>query len=198
MKLPIIGPTPGAKAKKILTYSDSINLYRSNKNAWLSDSTLNYTPFNDSQKKNFKGLIYYEIDTSYIVKAVFTKQKGKKFPIHTCAPQWRCEYVRQYGICTFKLNGKEYSLAVYQNLDLKKRKQYKDHLFIPFKDLTNENETFYVGRYLEFKKALDGSIIFLDFNLAYNPYFYYNKKYASPIPTKQNTLNTKIKAGEKI
>jgi uncharacterized protein (DUF1684 family) len=69
-------------------------------------------------------------------------------------------------------------------------------LFVPFNDLTNGVETYKSGRYLNLYIPDNGAIV-VDFNLAYNPYCAYNKKYSCPIPPVENRLNVKIKAGEK-
>ena len=68
--------------------------------------------------------------------------------------------------------------------------------YIPFTDLTNGEETYGAGRYLDFKIPESEKVI-IDFNLAYNPYCAYNHSYSCPIPPKENNLNIKIEAGEK-
>jgi hypothetical protein len=75
--------------------------------------------------------------------------------------------------------------------------EYKDLLFIPFKDLTNGRESYGGGRYIDIKNPAGKSAI-IDFNLAYNPSCAYGSdKYSCPIPPKENFLQVKIKAGEK-
>jgi len=74
---------------------------------------------------------------------------------------------------------------------------YKNHIFIPFTDLTNGEETYGGGRYID-ATIPKGKSITLDFNYSYNPYCHYTEGYNCPIPPKENFLDIKIKAGEKI
>jgi uncharacterized protein (DUF1684 family) len=76
--------------------------------------------------------------------------------------------------------------------------QYKDYLFLPFKDETNGFETYGGGRYMDVRISTlkDGKII-LNFNKAYNPYCAYGDGFNCPIPPLENHLNFSIKAGER-
>ena len=102
----------------------------------------------------------------------------------------------KFGKTVFKLNGKKYTLAIYQNVDLVNTAGYEDYLFIPFKDLTNGEDTYGGGRYLDLKIP-EGETILIDFNRAYNPYCAYNHNYSCPIPPFENHLKVKIEAGVK-
>ncbi len=67
-----------------------------------------------------------------------------------------------------------------------------------FTDKTTGNETYPVGRYLDFELNNDPEFIYkLDFNRAYNPYCAYSDLYTCAIPTKEDYLDFEIKAGEK-
>ena len=79
---------------------------------------------------------------------------------------------------------------------LKKEKEYKDYLFLPFRDGTSRKESYGGGRFLDLKKP-KGKTIHIDFNLAYNPYCAYSHRYTCPIPPPENELTIEIKAGEK-
>ena len=83
-------------------------------------------------------------------------------------------------------------------MTLIRQPQFKDYLFLPFKDDTNGVETYGGGRYMDVRISTvkDGKII-LNFNKAYNPYCAYNKEYVCPLVPKDNILNISIKAGEK-
>ena len=104
-------------------------------------------------------------------------------------------YVK-YGELTFSLEGKELKLNIYQNIELVKKKEYKDHLFLPFSDLTSGHETYIGGRYIDLKIP-KGDTIAIDFNQAYNPYCAYNHKYSCPIVPLENDLQIEIKSGVK-
>ena len=139
--------------------------------------------------EEFGGLDYYDFDAKYQMNVTFTRDKGKKFEMPTSTE--RKPAYRRYGYVHFTVDSVEYQLTVYQQID------YKEFLFIPFRDLTSRTETYGGGRYLDFPKMKKGSTV-LDFNLAYNPYCAYSYRYSCPIPPKENTLSIQIKAGEKI
>lgn len=105
-------------------------------------------------------------------------------------------YVK-YAILSFAINGQALTLSVFRNLTLSRLPQYRDYLFIPFKDATNGKETYAGGRYLDvrLREIQDGKLI-LDFNKAYNPYCAYADGYSCPIPPKENELPVAIEAGE--
>ena len=77
------------------------------------------------------------------------------------------------------------------------RKDYKDYLFIPFRDVTSGKETFGGGRFLDARIPKNDTLL-IDFNLNYNPYCAYSERYSCPIPPTENTLKVSILAGEKV
>ncbi len=98
-------------------------------------------------------------------------------------------YVR-YGQFRFALDRREYSLPLYKSI-------LSDTLFIPFRDKTNEKETFPGGRYLDAEVVLPGYTTTIDFNMAYNPSCAYNDNVICVIPPKESALDIEIRAGEK-
>jgi uncharacterized protein (DUF1684 family) len=67
-----------------------------------------------------------------------------------------------------------------------------------FTDLTTGEESYGVGRYLDFELNSDKDFIYtIDFNLAYNPYCAYSSEYTCAIPTKEDYVDSEIEAGEK-
>lgn len=105
---------------------------------------------------------------------------------------------RQWGTATCVWEGKEVSLALYENMTLRSNPIYKDYLFLPFKDETNGVTTYGGGRYLNMSKAdtEDGNIV-IDFNTCYNPWCAYSDGFNCPIPPVVNHLSFEVKAGEK-
>ena len=101
-----------------------------------------------------------------------------------------------YGIAFFSLNGTEHQLEIYKSLELPDAAKKEEYLFLPFMDLTNGEETYGGGRYLNLKIP-EGNSLVIDFNRAYNPYCVYNKKYSCPLVPRQNFMNTKVMAGVK-
>lgn len=148
------------------------------------------------QKKDLKSLHFYAPKENYRVTADFTlTPDAEEFAMATVSGKNQA-YIK-YGTATFVLEGKTLQLAIYKNLRLAKMPQYKDHLFMPFNDATNGNETYGGGRYLDLKigDIKDGKVI-LDFNKVYNPYCAYSDGYSCPIPPRENNLDFAVEAGE--
>ncbi len=101
-----------------------------------------------------------------------------------------------YGVVYFTLKGKAFELNVYKSLSSYDNSKYADYLFFPFTDLTNGEETYAVGRYIDLKIP-EGDTILIDFNKSYNPYCAYSKNYSCPIPPEDNHLNLRVEAGIK-
>ena len=88
------------------------------------------------KQEDFEYLRFYEPNEKFKVECKFVASKmGKPFELPTSAEKTKT-YVK-FGELHFKIEGKKHKLAVYQSLGLKIIPQYRDYLFIPFKDLTN-------------------------------------------------------------
>ncbi|MDN3673595.1 DUF1684 domain-containing protein [Flavobacterium branchiarum] len=145
--------------------------------------------------KTFKTLDFYPINEKYSVVAKFVKAKKEKaFEMKTSTDR-KPMYIK-YGTVYFTIDGVDSQLNVYRNIDLTKKAEYKDHLFLPFSDLTSGKETYIGGRYIDLKTP-KGKTITIDFNQAYNPYCAYNHKYSCPIVPLENDLNVAVEAGVK-
>lgn len=143
----------------------------------------------------FKGLDFYNIDDKFKVNAILERTPYEPvFGMPTTTE--RLPEYKKYGIVTFKIDGQEYKLNIYQNQKAKTIQGYEDHLFVPYIDLTSGNSSYSGGRYIDLKIP-EGNEIIIDFNKSYNPYCAYNHKYSCPIPPSENTLNTRIEAGVK-
>lgn len=176
-------------AQKKITAVD----FQKNLNEEFADATK--SPLTDEDREAFKGLDFFPIDSTYIVKASFTRTKNEKvFGMKTTTERMPM-YVK-YAEVSFILKGENYKLNVYQSIDLIKMKEYKNHLFLPFSDLTSGNESYIGGRYIDLEIP-KGKTITIDFNKAYNPYCAYNYKYSCPIVPLENDLATEINAGVK-
>jgi uncharacterized protein (DUF1684 family) len=149
------------------------------------------------KKKDLKHLRFYPADSTYRVKATFTRTTdAQPFQIPTYSGIQK-EFV-QYGELHFELHGKPEKLAVYKSIATTQIAGYQDYLFLPFKDLTNGKESYGGGRYIDLKVGeLSEGTYNLDFNRSYNPYCAYSSGYNCPIPPAVNHLKTKIEAGEK-
>ncbi|QSW88987.1 MULTISPECIES: DUF1684 domain-containing protein [Flavobacterium] len=153
------------------------------------------SPLMEEDLKTFKTLDFYPINGKYFVNAKFVKAQNEKvFEMKTTGARTP-QYIK-YGTLFFTLEGKEMQLNVYRNIELSKQKEYKDHLFLPFSDLTCGKESYIGGRYIDLKIP-KGNTIAVDFNQAYNPYCAYNHKYSCPLVPLENDLKVEIKAGVK-
>jgi len=153
------------------------------------------SPLPDRYRKNFETLDFFAPDTNYVVEAKFERTpKSLPFLMPTTTDRKSKEVV--YGIAHFELNGKKRQLEVYQNEELMQQEKYRDYLFLPFTDDTNDKETYTGGRYIDLRIP-EGDVIRIDFNKAYNPYCAYNKKYSCPIVPSVNAIDTEVRAGVK-
>lgn len=144
----------------------------------------------------FEGLKYYDADEKYAVKAKLEKRADAQIFMMPTSGGTSRKYFK-YGVLKFELDGKSYSLSVFQS-ETAKRDEYKNLLFVPFRDQTNGKETYGAGRYLDIKTP-SGEEVILNFNLAYNMSCAYGRdEYSCTIPPKENFLEIEIKAGEKI
>lgn len=155
----------------------------------------NESPLTEENLKTFKGLDFYPISEKFTVQAKFVRTLTEKvFKMKTTGTRTP-EYVK-YGELIFNLDGKEYKLNLYQNIELVKKEGFADHLFLPFSDLTCGKESYIGGRYIDMKIPKEKTVL-LDFNKAYNPYCAYNHKYSCPIVPLENDLPIAILAGVK-
>jgi uncharacterized protein (DUF1684 family) len=153
------------------------------------------SPLTEEDFKTFTHLDFFPISETFVVKAKFVRtRKEKAFEMKTTTD--RLPKYKKYGALHFVIEGSEYKLSVYQNLDLIKKEGYENYLFLPFSDTTNGNETYIGGRYIDCY-IQDGNEWIIDFNKAYNPYCAYNYKYSCPIVPMENDLPIAIKAGVK-
>jgi uncharacterized protein (DUF1684 family) len=152
------------------------------------------TPLRGDNFTNFKGHPFFPFDMKYRVTAKLVKTKNAK-PFELPTSSGKTKMYREYGKAMFELDGKSYTLTVYQSLDLIKQEKFKDYLFLPFRDATNEKETYGGGKYMDLRIP-KGNTIVLDFNQSYQPFCAYNAyDYNCPIVPEENKLPIEIKAG---
>ena len=177
------------------SYQSEIKTHRERLNQLFKDSK--ESPLPKNKIKKFTSLPFFAINEKYKVKAKLEFTFNTPI-ISIKNTKGGSEAYQQYAFATFKIDGKELKLSIYQSLSLKKKKGYENYLFIPFTDLSNGKTTYKGGRYMDtiIPDNYTGYII-LDFNKAYNPYCAYNKNYYCPIPPKNNHLDANILAGVK-
>jgi len=152
------------------------------------------SPLRGDNLKNFKKHPFFPINLKYRVTAKFVKTENP-VPFELPTSSGKFKQYQEYGKATFELDGKSLTLILYQSLDLMKMEKYKDYLFLPFRDLTNEKETYGGGKYMDLKIP-SGNEIVLDFNQSYQPFCAYNAfDYNCPIVPEENKLPLRIEAG---
>ncbi len=152
------------------------------------------TPLRGSNLKQFKKHPFFPINLKYRVTGQFIRTENP-VPFELPTSSGKFKQYQEYGKATFELDGQSFTLTLYQSLDLMKMEKYKDYLFLPFRDLTNEKETYGGGKYMDLKIPTGNEIV-LDFNQSYQPYCAYNAfDYNCPIVPEENKLPIKIEAG---
>ena len=172
-------------------YVESIEMQRARKDS-LMEMAEN-SPFNYKEKVEFHPLKYFDVDPKYIYESKLYEYATQD-TISVFGTKGEERKTVRVGYLKFSRDGKEFKLNVYKNQGVDGQVYYG----IWFTDLTTNNETYGVGRYLDFEKIDDKEHIYtIDFNLAYNPYCAYSAAYSCAIPTKEDHLNVAIYAGEK-
>ena len=174
-------------------YDKNLTPFQKEMNEFFKDASI--SPLKEKDLKNFKGLDFFAFDSSYVVNAALTRTPDEKsFKMKTTTDRLP-EYIK-YGIVTFDLFGKSYSLNIYKNLEGINKEGYRDYLFLPFLDDTNGFESYGGGRYIDLDVTEEDNLV-IDFNSAYNPYCVYDEKYSCPIVPRENYLPLEINAGVK-
>lgn len=152
------------------------------------------TPLRDDNFTKFKQHPFFPINEKYYVEAKFIKTDNPptlEFPTSS----GKIKYYTEYGKAYFTIDGKSQVLTLYTSEALKSKEEYKDYLFLPFRDATNGKQTYGGGRYLDLKIPTADEIV-IDFNKAYQPLCAYNAyDYSCPIVPEVNQLKIPIKAG---
>lgn len=140
----------------------------------------------------FEHLLYYQPDPRYAVKARLEKFAEQPQVKITTTRKLEKMFFR-FGRVHFQVEGKDVALTA---LKYALEGPGSDELFIPFKDATNGEETYEVGRFLDVPEPAEDEFI-LDFNRCYNPLCNYSPAYNCPMPPLENILKVGIPAGER-
>jgi len=139
-------------------YTASIKEFQFELNTKYADK--DESPLIEKDLKEFKALDFFSIDSTYKINAKFELNENPIFFEMPTTTERKPIY-KTYGKATFVIDGKELVLHIYQNQDLIKMPEYKNHLFIPFTDLTNSNGTYGGGRYIDLEKFLKEILLLL-------------------------------------
>ncbi len=174
------------KAKEIEFFQDSLNAEFRNPDE---------SPLKPKDFEAFTGLDFFPINLNYYVEAEFIRTPNQP-PFEMLTTTSVLKTYEKYAEVHFSLDGKTFNLNVYQSHKLRETEEYKDYLFLPFKDQTNGDESYGGGRYISLWIPTSDSIT-IDFNKAYNPYCVYNTTYSCPLVPKANWMDIAIPAGVK-
>ena len=152
-----------------------------------------HSPFNRDPNAKYDKLKYFDPDTNYIFKSkLYRYDKQDTITIMGTKGEQRKTIKEGYVVLNFE--SKEHKLNVYKSFG----QQGQPYYSLWFTDLTTGNETYKIGRYLDFEFLPNEDFVYtIDFNKAYNPYCDYSELFTCPIPTEEDHLNFEIKAGEK-
>ncbi len=166
-------------------YITTIQKLRSDKDTYLKKDTA--SPIEN--KADFKGLKYFEINPVFkIIGKIDKLTTGQT--INISMTDGETEEYEAYGNLTFEIEGIKCALKIF--------KTPEGNLFLPFKDLTSNKETYGAGRYLDFGiDDVNDKQLTIDFNKAYQPFCAYNHTFTCPVPPAENFLNVVVKAGER-
>ena len=151
------------------------------------------SPIPHEERDTFAGLKYYPVDAQYRFKVRLQKHSSPSVVVMATSTGTEQRYLR-HGFFEFSIDGKKCRLDAFKS---EHSHGTENSLFIPFRDKTSGNETYGAGRYLDIPEN-EAGIYELDFNKAYNPSCAYNPNYVCPMAPRENWLDIKIEAGERL
>lgn len=147
-----------------------------------------------AQKAAFLGLRYFPYNPAlrYVLPVDTDVEPGV---IEVELEEEGLTRLQRFGKISFDLSGQAVSLSLFWILE------YGGGVFLPFRDSTNQTETYEGGRYLlDTIKGADlgqeGGNLVVDFNYAYNPSCAYNPRWHCPLAPPENRLPVEVRAGE--
>lgn len=172
-------------------YIASVEKHRQETNDYMKNDR--NSPFNFKGKVGFHPLNYFDVDPNFVFKSKLLKYTSHD-TIAIYGTKGEERKAIRFGFVYFEYQKKPYRLNVYKGFS----KSGDSYFSIWFTDKTTNNESYGVGRYLDFELGADSNFIYtIDFNMAYNPYCAYNSDYTCAIPTKEDYVDLEIRAGEK-
>lgn len=150
------------------------------------------SPVPPEARRDFPPLEYFAIDPGYSVPASLAVSPGTDILELSTSGGLRRK-MRKIGTLQFTLKDQPLTLTAFVDAGTNDVRR----LFVPFGDLTNGNETYPGGRYLDLERTATG-FYEVDFNRAYNPFCVFNAAYDCPYPPRENRLKVPVRAGEKL
>lgn len=151
------------------------------------------SPFNRDTTVTFKPLNYYEPNPEFIFKSRLIEYDIQD-TVQILGTKGETRPTIVLGYVELAKDNKVHKINVYKSFDRTGSSYYS----IWFTDRTTGNETYGVGRYLDFQLNENPDFIYtIDFNKAYNPYCAYSAMFTCPIPRTEDYIDMEIEAGEK-
>jgi uncharacterized protein len=179
---------PGCTPQVPESYADRIAAERQRKDEFFRSGGKD-SPILAKDAESFLPLSYFAIDESYAVPAQL-EPAPERVTVQMPTSTGPMRNVTRIGELQFTLKGQALKLSAFLE-------EGSRQLFVPFSDLTGGTETYQAGRYMNLEPTATG-IYIVDFNVAYNPYCYYNPDYECPLPPPENRLKVPIRAGERL
>ena len=167
-------------------FQDSLNAFESN------PETTNIIA---EDFADFEGLHFFPIDLKYRVMAKFVAVHDTHVFKLTYSNDPNVPHFVSSGTLFFTIDGVEYSIHTFQNVEWLNDPEYSRHVFIPFNDWTNGPESYGGGRFIDALLPEEGDKMVIDFNCCYNPPCCYNYNMACPLIPEDNHIGREIRAG---
>ena len=172
-------------------YVDDLITERAEKDNYMKDNPS--SPFNARTKIEFHPLQYFEPDPAFVFKSKFFRSV-KMDTVTIFGTKGEPREVVRVGYVVFRHDGIDYKVNIYEG----RTRNGVKYNSIWFTDKTTNEETYGVGRYIDFELFDDPEFEYtIDFNRAYNPYCAYSPDYSCAIPTKEDYLDLAVTAGKK-
>ncbi|MBU0475248.1 MAG: DUF1684 domain-containing protein [Bacteroidetes bacterium] len=173
-------------------YIKELEEYRAKNDIEFRDSS--YSPFNYKSKVEFHSLNYFDANFDFIFTGKLVENEIKD-TVKVFGTKGEERKSVRFGVLKLQNEKHKLDLKLYETLAKDGVTKYYS---IWFTDKTTNEETYGVGRYLNFELNENPEFIYtIDFNFAYNPYCAYSSEYSCAIPTKEDYLDIAIEAGEK-
>ncbi|OOG73750.1 DUF1684 domain-containing protein [Algoriphagus sp. A40] len=137
--------------------------------------------------EDFKEIPVYDFAQNWSIPAFFEPKFNQTIDIPNVLGQiveWKV-----MGILKFEVDGVKQEVIAFED---------GGKLFVIFADVTSGKETYPTGRYLHVNYPDRSGNTTIDFNFSYNPPCAFTAFATCPIPPKENRLNFKVEAGEKV
>lgn len=172
-------------------YIAKVEKERVDKNEWMKNDPS--SPFNRKSKVEFHDLKYFDVDPAFVFQSKLYEYSPKD-TITIYGTKGEPRKTVRFGYVVINYENQRLKVNVYQGSTASGEIYYS----IWFTDKTTNNESYGVGRYIDFEKVDDPNHVYqIDFNGAYNPYCAYSPDFSCAVPTKEDFIPIEIKAGEK-